>query len=75
MPESDVVDIAAQLVLAIGYLHENNIIHGNLQPNNTYIDWNGLLRIGDFSSCQVTLNKLFIQFLLLISKFWFFVES
>jgi hypothetical protein len=51
--ESDVIDIAAQLVMAVGYLHENNLVHANLQPRNVYLDWNGMIKIGDFSNCQV----------------------
>ena len=39
---------AGQIVLALGYLHENNIMHRDLKPENMMVDADGYLKLIDF---------------------------
>jgi serine/threonine protein kinase len=38
----------AELILAIEYLHKNEVIYRDLKPENILLDHNGHLRITDF---------------------------
>jgi serine/threonine protein kinase len=40
--------IAAELILAIQYLHSNNILYRDLKPENILIDDHGHIRLADF---------------------------
>ena len=48
MKEQDIWDITVQLIRGIRYLHQNNIIHGDLKPQNLLVSSNGTIKIGDF---------------------------
>lgn len=39
--EETVRHLAAQLVMALGYLHSNQIVHRDLKPENVLMDENG----------------------------------
>eukprot|EP00123_Amoebidium_parasiticum_P013653 comp22077_c0_seq1/m.32171 comp22077_c0_seq1/g.32171 ORF comp22077_c0_seq1/g.32171 comp22077_c0_seq1/m.32171 type:complete len:524 (-) comp22077_c0_seq1:916-2487(-) len=43
---------AAQLVLAMGHLHENNIIYRDLKPENILVDYTGYIALTDFGLCK-----------------------
>ena len=43
----------ACIVLALEYLHENNIVYRDLKPENVFIDHNGYTKIGDFGFAKV----------------------
>jgi len=53
-----------QISAAIEFLHEKNIIHGDLCPENILIDENGFIRVIDFATAQhplISAHKFLIQ--------------
>lgn len=46
--EPTVKFIAAQIVLALGYLHTKKIVHRDLKPENVLMDANGYICLADF---------------------------
>lgn len=47
-PEKTVKFFAAQVAVAMGYLHANNIVHRDLKPENVLLDENGYIYLADF---------------------------
>jgi serine/threonine-protein kinase len=48
MPEKDALSIAGRICEALVYMHEHNVIHRDLKPQNIMILYDGSLRIMDF---------------------------
>jgi cGMP-dependent protein kinase 2 len=44
----------ASIVLALEYLHHNNIVYRDLKPENVFIDLQGFVKLGDFGFAKVT---------------------
>lgn len=44
----------ASIVLALEYLHENDIIYRDLKPENVFIDQQGFVKLGDFGFAKVS---------------------
>jgi serine/threonine protein kinase len=42
-----------EIVLGLKYLHENNIVHWDLKPQNIFVSSENKIKIGDFSSAMV----------------------
>ncbi|CAI2362350.1 unnamed protein product [Moneuplotes crassus] len=49
---------AAQLALALGFMHEHEVIYRNLKTSNIMIGNDGYIKIGDFDSSKINKNGL-----------------
>ena len=56
-PEKTVKFIAAQIVLAMGYLHKNNVVHRDLKPENVLMDADGYICLADFGLAKFLTNQ------------------
>jgi len=57
LPENIVKFYLAELVLAIEFLHEHNIIHRDVKPENMLIDNKGHIKLADFGLCKQGITK------------------
>ena len=60
LPESEIRKITQQLTSALYYLHENNIIHRDIKPQNILLSANGVIKICDFGFARFFDNKTMI---------------
>jgi serine/threonine protein kinase len=54
--ESEIVFYAAEIVLALEYLHEKNVIYRDLKPENILLSKDGHIKLSDFG-----LSKRFVK--------------
>ena len=47
-------DIAIQLGMGLRHVHSNRIVHGDLKPENVFVDEDVVVVIGDFGSARAT---------------------
>ena len=57
MEESLAKFYIASIVLALEYLHENNIVYRDLKPENVFIDSVGFVKLGDFGFAKVSIQN------------------
>lgn len=55
--EDEVKIYMGEIILALNYLHKNNIIYRDLKPENILLDIDGHLHLADFGLCKITRNK------------------
>ncbi len=46
--ESEIMFYAAEIVLALGYLHQEGVIYRDLKPENILLDADGHIKLSDF---------------------------
>ena len=54
-PESEVLEILAQICLALSYIHSRKVLHRDLKPQNVFVSRDGSIRLGDFGIARVRL--------------------
>lgn len=52
LPHANKIDIIIQVLKALSYAHQNNVIHRDIKPDNILIDDNGNVKILDFGIAQ-----------------------
>ena len=57
MEESWAKFYCAEIVLAVEYLHSQNIIYRDLKPENILLDQDGHIKITDFGLCKVDIKE------------------
>ncbi|KAK8841739.1 hypothetical protein M9Y10_026686 [Tritrichomonas musculus] len=50
--EEEILYIFVQIVLALKYIHDRNIIHRDIKPQNIFISSDNYVKIGDFNVCK-----------------------
>ncbi|KOB65170.1 Catalytic subunit of protein kinase A [Operophtera brumata] len=48
---------AAQMVLALEYLHHCSVIHRDVKPENILLNERGYIKLGDFGFCKIVKNR------------------
>lgn len=58
MPEPAVLELAAQIGLALMWLHRKRMLHRDIKPANVFIRENGEFSLGDFGIARTLLNTM-----------------
>ena len=53
LPEEEAKFFAAQVALALGYLHQSRIVYRDLKPENILIGEDGYIRLADFGLAKI----------------------
>ena len=48
---------AAQIALALGYLHKSRILYRDLKPENILLDENGYIKLADFGLAKMAIES------------------
>jgi len=48
LPESLIWAYSVDLLLAVKHLHDHNLIHMDIKPENIFIGMDGICKLGDF---------------------------
>jgi len=51
--ESAILDMLAEICLALAYMHSRKVLHRDLKPQNIFVASDGTLRLGDFGIAKV----------------------
>lgn len=50
---------AAQVVLALEYIHKMGMVYRDLKPENVMIDYRGFIKITDFGFCKLIKDRTY----------------
>ena len=56
MPESYILGSMHQIMLGLEHLHEKQILHADLKPENVFVKETGELKLGDLGLSKVTVT-------------------
>ena len=56
IPEKVIMNWFLQIVMAVHYLHDKNILHRDLKTSNIFLTGNGNIKIGDFGIAKVNFD-------------------
>ncbi|XP_056316847.1 serine/threonine-protein kinase 24-like isoform X2 [Danio aesculapii] len=54
--EQQILDWLVQICLALQYIHENNVLHRDVKPQNVFLTEDGYINLGDFG-CATALSR------------------
>eukprot|EP00922_Rhytidocystis_sp_ex-Travisia-forbesii_P057627 GHVS01085308.1.p1 GENE.GHVS01085308.1~~GHVS01085308.1.p1 ORF type:complete len:475 (+),score=100.68 GHVS01085308.1:81-1505(+) len=57
MSEYKIREVLKQLLQAVSYLHDRNIIHRDIKTQNVFLGADGSVRLGDFGLCKLTTKR------------------
>ncbi len=68
IPEDTIWQFMVDLLQAVKHLHERNLVHMDIKPDNIFVSFDGVCKLGDFG-CVVDLKKVgqFLFDLIIIS--------
>ncbi|RXN10766.1 serine threonine- kinase Nek1-like isoform X2 [Labeo rohita] len=49
----DILDWFVQICLALQYIHENNVLHRDIRPQNVFLTEEGYINLGDFGCSKI----------------------
>jgi serine/threonine protein kinase len=58
LPFLDAIDIANQLLDALDYAHQHDVVHRDIKPANLMVDAKGLLKVTDFGIARLDASEL-----------------
>ena len=60
IPESTIWQFIIDLLKACKHLHDRNLVHMDIKPDNIFISFDGLCKLGDFG-LVIDLEKVCVQ--------------
>lgn len=66
--ENQLLDWLTQILLAIKYLHNKNILHCDIKLENIFIDEKNNIKLGDFGICNFLINNNYFLAQIINSK-------